>query len=160
MVARKGRQARPLAERFWEKVDKRGDDECWTWIGSIDTRGYGSVGADGGKPLMRAHRVVYALVFGPIPTGLVVCHACDNRACVNPRHLFAATQRDNVLDMVRKGRRQWPAGERHPKAKLSAEDVLAIRGDNRPPCLIRAEYGIGKTTLYQIQRRETWRCLP
>lgn len=160
MARRKGRQPRPLAERFWEKVDKRGPDECWPWVGSIDTRGYCSIGADGGKPLLRAHRVAYELCVGPIPPGLVVCHTCDTRHCVNPIHLFVATQRENVLDMVRKGRRQWPAGERHPKAKLRAEDVIAIRNDTRPPRLIRAEYGIGKTTLHQIKRRETWRCLP
>jgi hypothetical protein len=160
VVRHKGRQPRPLAERFWEKVDKRGPDECWPWVGSIDTRGYGSIGANGGKPLLRAHRVAYELCVGPIPPGLVVCHACDTRHCVNPGHLFVATQRENVLDMVRKGRRQWPAGACHPKAKLRAEDVLAIRNDPRPPRLIRAEYGIGKTTLHQIKRRETWRCLP
>ncbi|AZU56728.1 HNH endonuclease [Ralstonia solanacearum] len=159
MVRHKGRQRRPLAERFWENVDKRGPDECWPWIGSIDTRGYESIGADGGKPLMRAHRVAYELCVAPIPDGMVACHRCDNRACVNPGHIFIATQRENILDMVRKGRRQWPKGEHHPKAKLRASEVLAIREDPRPPRLICAQYGIGRTTLYQIKRRETWGCL-
>jgi hypothetical protein len=160
MGVHKGRKPRPLAERFWEKVDIRSLDECWPWIGSIDTRGYGTIGADGGRPLMRAHRVAYELTRGPIPAGLVVCHVCDNRACVNPEHLFVATQRENVLDMVRKGRRQWPNGEHHYIAKLTAADVLNIRDDPRPPRLIRAQYDIGKTTLYQIKRRESWRHLP
>ncbi|MCW7540703.1 HNH endonuclease [Aquabacterium sp. A7-Y] len=160
MAGRKGRQPRPLVERFWEKVQRREDDECWLWVGSIDTRGYGSIGADGGKPLMRAHRVAYQLEVGPIPAGLVVCHRCDNRACVNPRHLFVATQRENVLDMIRKGRRHSSAGERSPFARLTAEQVLAIRGDSRPPKVIRAEYGISKTGLRSIQRRKTWSHLP
>lgn len=59
MGVHKGRQPRPLAERFWEKVDRRGPDECWPFLGSIDGRGYGSIGANGGKPLRRAHRVAY-----------------------------------------------------------------------------------------------------
>lgn len=160
MGMRKGRQPRPLADRFWEKVNKRDADECWPWVGSIDTRGYGSIGANGGKPLMRAHRVAYELCVGAIPRGLVVCHACDNRACVNPQHLFIATQRENVMDRVRKGRRQWPTGEQHPKAKLSTDDVLAIRRDPRQQRYVLADYAIGKTTYYQIKRRETWRCLP
>lgn len=160
MVRHKGRQPRPLAERFWEKVDTNSFDNCWHWIGSVDSRGYGSIGADGGKPLMRAHRVAYELCVGPIPPGLVVCHTCDNRRCVNPRHLFVATQRDNVIDMVHKGRRHSSAGERNPGAKLNAAQVIAIRRDHRPSREIRDEYGISKSTLRSIQRHETWRILP
>ena len=159
MRVRKGRQPRPLAERFWEKVDVRGIDECWPWIGSIDTRGYGSIGADGGKPLRRAHRVAYELTIAPIPPGLVVCHTCDNRACVNPRHLFVATQRDNVLDMIRKGRRYSSAGDRNPRVKLRLDQILAIRRDPRSTREILAEYGIAKSTLRSIKRREIWRHL-
>ena len=67
MHAHKGRQARPLAERFWEKVDVRSAAECWFWIGSIDTRGYGTIGANSGRPLLRAHRVSFELKVGSIP---------------------------------------------------------------------------------------------
>lgn len=156
----KGRQPRPLTERFWEKVDIRGEDECWPWIASLDSRGYGSIGSDGGKPLMRAHRVAYELCLGRIPPGLVVCHACDNRVCVNPHHLFVATQRDNVIDMIRKGRRHSSAGELNPMVKLNTTQVIAIRRDHRPPRAIVAEYGISKSTLRSIRRNETWRHLP
>ncbi|WKB55159.1 HNH endonuclease [Eleftheria terrae] len=109
---------------------------------------------------MRAHRVAYQLEVGPIPKGLVVCHCCDNRACVNPRHLFVATQRENVLDMVRKGRRRWPAGECHPRARLTSEQVLAIRRDTRSSSQIRAEYKISKSTLSDLRHRKSWRHLP
>lgn len=160
MQVHKGRQAKPLEERFWEKVDKRGSAECWPWIGSIDTRGYGTIGANGGRPLLRAHRVSFELNVGAIPDGQVVCHACDNRACVNPMHLFAATQRENVNDMVRKGRRHSSIGDRNPSAKLRADQVIAIRQDHRRSRVIQAEYGISSSTLLSIKRYETWRHLP
>jgi hypothetical protein len=160
MHAHKGRQARPLAERFWEKVDVLGESECWLWLGSLDTRGYGTIGANCGRPLLRAHRVSFELEVGVIPDGHVVCHACDNRACVNPRHLFAATQRENVLDMVRKGRRHSSVGDRNPSAKLRSDQVIAIRHDRRRSREICAEYGISSSTLLSIKRHETWRHLP
>ncbi len=156
----RGRQPRPLIERFWEKVDIGEKNKCWQWMGSIDTRGYGSIGADGGKPLIRAHRVAYEIAIGPIPVDLVVCHRCDNRSCVNPEHLFVGTQQENVIDMIRKGRRRTYAGEGSPAAKLSNDQVLAIRVDKRRAREITHEYQISKSTVYAIKRRETWRHLP
>ena len=160
MHVHKGRQPRPLRDRFWEKVDVRSEAECWPWIGSIDTRGYGTIGADGGRPLMRAHRVSYEFAHGSIPDGLFVCHACDNRDCVNPNHLFAATQRENVRDMVRKGRRHSSAGDLNPSAKLRSDQVVAIRRDRRCSVEILAEYGISSSTLCSIRTHHTWRHLP
>jgi hypothetical protein len=156
----KGRQPRELAERFWEKVDRRDEDDCWPWIGSIDTRGYGTIGANGGRPLLRAHRVVYELSISAIPPGMVVCHRCDNRACVNPGHLFVGTQRDNIMDMLHKGRRRSYAGTGAPCAKLTDDQVLAIRADKRRVREIMATYQIGDTTVYSIKNRKSWVHLP
>lgn len=100
--ARQGRRGkRTQLERFEEKVDKSGD--CWIFTGSCPGFGHGHFGVDSGK-YVYAHRWAYAHYVGPIPDGMQVCHKCDVPACVNPDHLFIGTQRDNVLDMHRKGR--------------------------------------------------------
>lgn len=94
--------AHPLAEWFWKRVDRRGDDDCWPWTGTKDRHGYGRLSHF--KPVRGAHRLSYELATGVEPVGLVVCHSCDNPSCVNPRHLRAATQRDNIHEAIAKGR--------------------------------------------------------
>ena len=75
---------RPIEERFWPKVKDAGALECWEWTAAT-SHGYG-VFADRRKNL-RAHRVAYELMIGPIPPLLVLDHLCKNRLCVNPYHL-------------------------------------------------------------------------
>ena len=92
-----GPPPRPLADRFWEKVDKRGADECWPWQAGFGTGGYGLFGvgsrSDGTTRMKSAHRVAYELSVGPIPEGLQIDHLFRNLACVNPAHMEPVTLR-------------------------------------------------------------------
>lgn len=114
--------ARSVADRFWEKVADRPEDDCWVWGGHFDGKGYGQlrIGSrtNGTRRGARAHRLSWEVNCGPVPDGQQVLHKCDNRKCVNPKHLFLGTHLDNMVDMARKGRNIQ---------KLSVEQVIEIR---------------------------------
>lgn len=82
-------------DRFWSKVDRRGPDECWPWMGLILNTGYGQIGWRGKG--VSAHRLAYELLIGPIPEGLTIDHLCRVRACVNPAHMETVTRGENTL---------------------------------------------------------------
>lgn len=78
--------------------------DCWIWSRGKTTGGYGSLRRENRHVL--AHRLSYQTFNGKIPDGYHILHKCDNPSCVNPDHLFAGTNQDNILDSVNKGRRK------------------------------------------------------
>jgi hypothetical protein len=140
-------------ENFWAKVEKT--EGCWPWRGGLSPKGYGVHWI--GRGHKRAHRYSYELHTGADPGDRVVMHSCDNRACVNPAHLSLGTQRENVADMDGKGRRQSAKGERHGCARLTIDQVRAIRADTRRHRDIAADYPIGTSGVSAIKAGRTWR---
>jgi len=114
---------------FWLKVDKKGPDECWEFIGRKDAHGYGHF--ETGTKTMRAHRYAYEISHDIIiPYGKYVLHKCDNPSCVNPAHLFLGTQSDNMKDMDSKNRRGAMTNTdkiSFAQTTISAENIIKIR---------------------------------
>jgi hypothetical protein len=126
----KGRRGkpRPVVEKFWENVIMIPFHTCWEWAGHCDEHGYPRLGnciskkfpdyGINGPPILKASRVSWEIHNGPIPNGLVVCHTCDNPGCVNPKHLFLGTQKDNIHDMIEKGRYKRIRGRKFLNGKV------------------------------------------
>lgn len=138
-----------LEDRFWAKVDKSGD--CWEWTGyTLNDYGRFMVYEAGKKPVCwTAHRMSYTLAHGPIPDGMNVLHKCDNRACVNPSHLFLGTQSDNLVDALKKGRA--------PGMKITEDDVRSIR--SLPDKTLRElseMFGISESQAWNIRNNKQW----
>jgi hypothetical protein len=146
-------------EIFWNKVVK---DEagCWPWTGHIASHGYGIFHHDGSR--IGAHRKAFELANGPIPDGINVCHKCDNPRCVRPDHLFLGTQKDNIADMIAKGRRTTitPQGEQVGGSKLKNHQVIEIRGSIGTHTEVARRYCVSRDTVRLIRAGRTWRHLP
>lgn len=133
--------------RFWRDVKKT--DYCWNWTGSKHSFGYGEFRS--GNTLYRAHRFSYELHFGEIVDGLGINHKCNNTSCVNPDHLYAGTQHDNMSDMSISGR----VGT----AKLNAKLIPEIREkllSGTPKRELGRQYGVSPTVIYNIATGKTW----
>lgn len=166
-------------DKFWSKVDKGSPSSCWPWVAATRRDGYGVFKMDG--KLQAAHRVAYKLHYEVDPGSLYVCHACDNKKCCNPAHLWLGTAKDNSMDMAAKGRQglhkepwrasrgesHWtrkypelrPVGSANGHSKVTEDDVREIRraaaaGVSRKA--LEAKYGLSRSQVCVIVNRKQW----
>ena len=157
---------------FYKKFIPEPNSGCWLWTGGLFRDGYGAFWD--GLRHTGAHRFSYALHFGNIPPGMLVLHKCDVPCCVNPAHLFIGTNADNSADKLRKGRQargathgsrttpeRFPRGEQHYNAKLTMQDVIAIRSaEGLSHRHLASIYKVNHREIGLIRRGEIWRGVP
>lgn len=150
-----------ITNRFWSKVDK--SRECWIWTAGKDKNGYGKFSIK--HISYRAHRVSYAYFVALKPEALfvraLVCHTCDNPACVRPQHLFLGTNQDNMSDKVAKGRHRTLKGSDVSNSKLTENEVRTIRmlwenGESNQKRLAEC-YEVSRATICNIVNYKGWK---
>jgi hypothetical protein len=141
-------------DKFLARIEKDLVTGCWNWMGMKNAAGYGWVKRDG--KFIFAHRYSYTLLKGEIGEFFVL-HKCDNRACVNPVHLFLGTQKDNQQDMKRKGRHVF--GERSSQSKLTEKQVIQmyeLHEGGLGTILLARQFGVTKNLAWMIVRGKVW----
>jgi len=144
-----------IKQKFDKKVVKKND--CWDWRGEITRHGYGAMTINGVHT--NAHRVSWIIHKGKIPEGLIVCHACDNRSCCNPDHLFLGTHKDNMQDMQKKGRKVTLKGGESNLSKLTETEVKLIVKDLAEGVqnkVISERFGVSPNAISSIRRGVSW----
>lgn len=134
--------------------EQRGDS-CWEWQGVIAKIGYGQVVVNGRA--VYGHRLAWEVTHGEIPEGMQVRHSCDNRKCVNPKHLSLGTFYDNMQDAI--DRRRFRHSENHWNAKLDSETVKEIRklaDSGQKHQSIADKFGITRSAVTNIANRKSW----
>jgi hypothetical protein len=167
-VGKRGYKPTDPAIRFWRLVDRSPGHgptgDCWIWNGSLRPNGYGQFCVSKGD-IAYAHRYAFLLTGTSLIDGMLVCHKCDNRRCVNPNHLFLGTNRENTLDMMAKGRSKYAPvrGTNHPLAKLTEDNISEIREASargrgyRKPLI--EKFGVSSQQISRIARRKAWQHL-
>lgn len=147
--------------RFFNKVllpKDNNSDLCWEWGRSKNIGGYGNF--DIKDFTYRAHRVSYFIHYKVDPLQLCVCHKCDNPSCVNPKHLFLGTDKDNVHDMHRKGRFSKREGIFGTRSKLNVEQVSDIRDSFKSGISVvqlSKMYNVTTTLILNVIKNKTYK---
>jgi hypothetical protein len=100
---------------------------------------------------IRAHRAMYISIYGNIPEGKIICHSCDNKDCINPKHLFLGTKKDNTQDMLNKNRVDRMDDRKGTKQKLSDEDVINIYNSNKSSYYLSEIYNVSDVQIRRIK---------
>lgn len=150
---RNQRAGKTIAERI-AYYSRRSACGCLLWTASTNEDGYPHMNI-GGKT-RRVSRYLWEQENGPIPPRHEVMHDCDKPRCIDLRHFKLGTHAENMADMAMKSRARAPRGESNGLAKLTEAEVRAIRLDPRPCPAIAADYGIARTTAWQVKTGRGW----
>ena len=144
-----------IKDRFFAKVNKTSG--CWYWTGVKNDDGYGYFKLNG--KMISSHRLMWLFLNGKIPKNICICHTCDNPGCVNPKHLWLGTRKDNMIDMANKGRMNTK-GEINGRSKLNVEKVIKIRKlytiGNITMEKLGNKFGVTKQQIYHIINNISW----
>ena len=147
-------------DRFNEKYKQVKKDECWNWEGNIAQGGYGMFSIrrpDIRRKTWSAHRIAWMIQNQQdIPEGMMICHKCDNRRCVNPNHLYAGTGSDNNRDTVIRNRGNRKIEEQCSWSKLTTDDVLYILNSSEKQVNLAKQFNIDPSLVSQIKSGKRW----
>jgi len=139
-----------MESKFFNSFEIVPESGCWIWL-CDSSRGYGRIEHNGRR--IGAHRYSWMLHNGPIPDGMCVCHRCDVPACVNPAHLFLGTHKDNIHDMIKKGRDSFRCA-----AKVTGDAAASIRelwANGYSQKQIAEKYGLVQSSVSDICNHKT-----
>lgn len=149
---------------------------CWSWDGPTDANGRSKFYPAKDIKLFN-HRVMWALLNGPIPDGKLICHRCDVPGCLNPKHIYCGTHADNSRDSVERGRtvwaqypemmreavtrgglkNTWTRGAGSSTAKLTEDQARAIRASKERTKVLTEQYDLTRSAIQKIRRGATWK---
>jgi hypothetical protein len=149
-----GKHGRTIKERLLDGSEYQSNG-CWIWKMNCRNGGYGTLKVDG--MVIAAHRLSAEVWIADriLEKHEIVCHKCDNKLCINPDHLFIGTNRDNTLNMIRKGRRKAPV-MRTMEEKKEIKRLLSIGtsyGD------IRKIHNVDWCTLSRVANDYLWKSI-
>lgn len=133
------------------------NNDCINWDGLISPQGYGHMWFEG--RMHGAHRIAYLKAFGEFDRSMHVCHTCDNKKCINPKHLFLGTSKDNMQDKANKKRCNSKCGEESGRAKLTAEQVKNIRASSLTYKELSEHYKVSVSNIGSIKTGNSWKVI-